>query len=257
MGQSNQISNGCVDATGSDLDLLNFCKQDGRILQSPEERDNGLCRYCYRGIAANTSAFFSTFRATMNYTVQSVIPRRVSKSRRLKPSIEPHTDLVTWADSSPDFRGHLASTTMKTREIHFNWEGVTRGATKTAKVTKGNIEDSLSDYIATIQVHELIHAVGQVGHTTQRSLGYKVASNRAFDKVISLMGHTWGTAINKGVADLDEVNTDLPNPHRTLDKVPAPESLPMSTNLTTEKNDPYPTTADDWARVYAAKKGAE
>lgn len=78
--------------------MLDFCKC-GRLLTSPEELTHDVCRYCFRGIEASTTAFFETFRATMSYVIQST-RRRAIKSIKSKPKTKA-TAKVTKSKAKP------------------------------------------------------------------------------------------------------------------------------------------------------------
>lgn len=247
--------------------MLNFCSEPTcrRLLSSPEEITKDKCRYCLRGIEASTSAFFSTFRATMTYALPRPKSRKTkAKAERISP---PSPVAVAWVDAEPDCKNHMAETCLSKGEIRISYIAVAKFAVEAAKAFKTDIETATLKTVAEVEVHELIHAWGQVGHTTQKRLGYQVATTRVFDKVASLMGHSvwWGirmmnkgpdiAALNRQVVDLDNLSAGSAMTGATVDKQPTPEEPDMDTNLTPESvSDIYPTTAADWARIYAAKR---
>lgn len=227
------------------MKVLDFCSKDGcgRLLSSPEEFARDTCRYCIRGVEANTATFFETFKATMSYAVQSLQPNlKLNLTKRTTKPEAPQPDTVTWEEAKGI--GGMACTKMVKGIIKVNYELIAKNATYHSKETGDDLTEFLPQYIAEIQLHELIHAVGQIDHTAKQLYKRPQVTNKVFSQVTNAMGHSiwakgWGLVNAKPpcpVIELDtepaEVNTNPTTPRRTLFKPPLPVGVDMDANST-------------------------
>jgi hypothetical protein len=202
--------------------VLDFCNKEGcgRLLSSPEELARDTCRYCLRGLEANTSTFFETFKATMTYSLQSLRPKSTPKTSK-RPTLPPPPkapERVTWEEATKI--GGMACTRLRTGVILVNYELIAKNATGHCKVTGEDLTEFLPKYLAEIQLHELIHAIGQIDHTGRQVVKRPKASNKVFSRLQNAMGfeiwakgwHLQNAKPPCPVIDLDDkpakVNTD-------------------------------------------------